>query len=52
MAAPPEVPRRNETQKSRHWRDYYTDETRQRVGELFRADLEEFGYTFDPVRAG
>ncbi len=30
-----------------HWRDYYDEATRALVAELYRADIERFGYTFD-----
>jgi hypothetical protein len=36
--------------RSRHadFRDYYTPETRELVEEVYRADIELFGYRFDP----
>lgn len=42
---PPEAPRRNAGPSS-SYRDHYTDAMRDRVGELFRADVDEFGYAF------
>ncbi len=30
-----------------HWRDYYDDDTRALVAELYRADVERFGYRFE-----
>jgi hypothetical protein len=33
--------------KGRDYRSYYTDETRRRVAEVYRRDLELLGYTFD-----
>ena len=30
-----------------HYRDYYDGESRERVAELFREDIERFGFTFD-----
>lgn len=41
------VPHRNRTRLQAHWRTYYDDRTRERVGEVFAQDLAEFGYTFD-----
>ncbi len=42
-----EVVSRNVDQRPRpHYRDFYTDATRTRVGEIFAADIEAFGYTF------
>jgi hypothetical protein len=42
---PAHVPHRN---KSPHggYRDYYSDATRDKVAEVYAADLEAFGYTF------
>jgi hypothetical protein len=42
---PTRIPHRN---KSPHgsYRDYYSDATRTKVGEVYAADLEAFGYTF------
>jgi Sulfotransferase family len=42
----PEQPRRNQSEHA-HYSDYYDDETRQRVGEVFARDIEAFGYSFD-----
>lgn len=46
LAVPEDVPRKNKTVSHGDWRDNYTDRTRERVGELFAADVEEFGYEF------
>jgi hypothetical protein len=39
--------------RSQHtdYRAYYSDRTRELVGECFRSDVELFGYTFDGLRA-
>ena len=44
-AEPTRVPHRN---KSPHgsYRDYYSPAARDKVGEVYAADLEAFGYTF------
>ena len=31
-----------------HWRDYYDEETRLVVADLYRDDIELFGYRFEP----
>lgn len=36
----------NKSQRPADYRDCYTPETQARVGELFRADIETFGYEF------
>ncbi|MCA8900574.1 MAG: sulfotransferase family 2 domain-containing protein [Hyphomonas sp.] len=41
------LPHRNASQRDQDWRSYYTDETRALVGDLFRRDIEEFGYSWD-----
>jgi hypothetical protein len=40
-----EQPRRNQSSHG-HYSDYYDDETRARVAEVFAPDIEAFGYTF------
>jgi hypothetical protein len=49
LGLPPveKAPKRNRTSHE-HYSTYYTDETRDRVAELFASDIEEFGYTFEP----
>ena len=39
------VPRVNKSSHG-HYRDYYNDETRTKVAEVFAQDIEEFGYEF------
>jgi len=48
LGLPPtqEVPRVNKSRHG-HYSDYYTDETRKRVAEVYARDISEFGYTFD-----
>ena len=38
-------PRRNPSSHG-HYRDYYNDETRNRVAEVFAEDIDTFGYTY------
>jgi hypothetical protein len=45
LAPPPEAPRRNAGPSS-SYRDHYTPAMRDRVAELFAADVDEFGYEF------
>jgi hypothetical protein len=40
------LPKRNPSTHA-HYSQYYTEETRQRVAEIFAADIEAFGYTFE-----
>jgi hypothetical protein len=40
--------RRRSTDRGRDYRSYYTDETRALVADHFRADVEMFGYQFEP----
>jgi hypothetical protein len=47
----PEQPRRNRSAHG-HYSDYYDDETRQRVAEVFAADIEAFGYAYDDRSGG
>lgn len=39
-----QLPRRNVTKRKRDWREYYDDETYDRVAKLYRKDLELLGY--------
>jgi hypothetical protein len=43
---PTTVPRRNKS-RHRHYSEYYTEATRQRVAEVYARDIEAFGYTFE-----
>ena len=43
------LPRTNWTHRSRY-QDYFDDESRRLAEELYRKDLDEFGYQFDEVR--
>jgi tetratricopeptide (TPR) repeat protein len=40
------LPTVNTSQRSRDYREYYNDRTRQMVAEVYRADIEAFGYSF------
>ncbi|MCR9193912.1 MAG: sulfotransferase family protein [Hyphomonas sp.] len=42
-----ELPFLNASKRKQDWRDYYTDETRSLVEELFEADIQRFGYSWD-----
>lgn len=33
--------------KEKHWRDYYTDETRAIIADLYAREIEAFGFSFD-----
>jgi hypothetical protein len=44
------LPHLNRTEH-RDYRSYYSAETRERVGELWAVDIENFGYSFDPPEA-
>lgn len=46
LPATQEIPSRNKSQHG-HYSDYYTDETRQRVAEVYARDITEFGYSFE-----
>ena len=41
------LPHLNASKRQRDWRSYYTDETRALVEDLFRCDIEAFGYSWD-----
>ncbi len=43
----PAIPHKNASKKPKPWRDFYTDDLRDRVGELYRQDVQIFGYKFD-----
>jgi hypothetical protein len=42
----PSLPVENTSQRSRDYRTYYDDDTRRMIAEVYRADVEKFGYTF------
>ncbi len=41
------LPFLNASKRKKDWRSYYTDETRALVAELFEADIQRFGYSWD-----
>lgn len=41
------LPRLNASRRNKDWRSYYTEETKALVGELFRRDIEAFGYRWE-----
>ena len=45
LPAPEELPQRNKSEYG-GYRDYYTPATRDRLGELFKDDVDTFGYDF------
>jgi hypothetical protein len=45
VPVPEEIPQRNKSEYG-GYRDYYTPATRDRLGELFKADVDTFGYEF------
>jgi hypothetical protein len=50
--ATPVLPhRRQASDRSQDYRSYYDDDTAERVARYFRADVERFGYCFDPPEA-
>jgi Sulfotransferase family len=46
IGVPNKLPKVNTSDRSRDYRSYYTDETREIVAELFATDIEKFGYEF------
>ena len=46
LAPAADMPRRNKSSHE-HYSAYYNDATRARVAELYAADIDEFGYTFE-----
>ena len=49
LAFPAELPHRNQSPHA-HYTSYYSDASRDRVAQLFAADIEAFGYEFGPRR--
>ncbi len=46
LPVPEDLPRRNRSSYAGSYRDYYTPATRDRIGELFKADVDAFVYDF------
>jgi hypothetical protein len=40
------LPHLNSTKRS-NYKNYFTEESKQRIAELWKRDIEAFGYTFD-----
>ena len=43
---PADLPHINASNRSKPYRDFYTDQTRRRVGRLYARDIDQFGYRF------
>ncbi len=46
LPASEEIPRKNASSHAGSYRDFYTLTTRERVAQLYAADIDEFGYEF------
>ena len=45
----PEITKENAINQGRHYSAYYTDEMARTIGEFYKPDIEQFGFTFDRV---
>ncbi|TVQ46862.1 MAG: hypothetical protein EA365_04210 [Gloeocapsa sp. DLM2.Bin57] len=44
-----ELPYLNPSKKGKDYKDYYTDRTKKIVGELYKTDIDLFGYSFEGI---
>lgn len=48
IGVPEELPHVNANPDRKHYTEYYTDQTKQIIGDRFRVDIEHFEYEFKP----
>lgn len=47
LEMPDALPHKNRSKRAASYQDYYTPETRELIGRIYREDIERFGYTFE-----